>query len=243
MTTEADSVLPRHIAVIMDGNSRWAGERGLPVAAGHRRGAENVRKIIDSCSRRGIAFLTLFAFSSENWRRPSKEVRALMALFLLVFKGREIRFLDDLGARLVFIGNRAGFSRRLQTGMREAEELTAGNAGVTVVVAVDYGGRWDMARAARRIAGKVQAGELDSADVDVDLVHAHTALGAYPDPDLCIRTGGERRISNFLLWQFAYTELYFADCWWPDFDDAALQRALDDFSARRRRYGGRRGGG
>jgi len=222
----------------MDGNNRWARANGLASKSGHRHGAEAVREIVNSCVRRGIKYLTLFAFSSENWMRPSKEVQGLMALFLTVLKREEISQLHKNNVRLRFIGNRTEFSPKLMKTMTEVEELTKDNTGTTVIVAADYGGRWDISNATRVIAEKVKQGKIDSDDISIDMVHSFTSLSEYPDPDLCIRTGGEQRISNFLLWQFAYTELYFTDCFWPDFDEAHLQLALDDFASRQRRYGG-----
>ena len=229
---------PRHIAVIMDGNNRWAKERGLSSKAGHQKGAEAARTLADACIRRDIPYLTLFAFSSENWSRPGREVQALMALFLTVLKRREIQQFHSRNARIRFIGNRAGFNRRLRESMTEVEALTRDNTGTTVSVAVDYGGRWDIAQACRQVAAQVRAGALEPEQIDSDLLHRHTELGELPDPDLCIRSGGEHRISNFLLWQFAYTELYFTDCYWPDFGEEQLQTALDDFASRQRRFGG-----
>ena len=226
----------------MDGNNRWAKARGLPSKAGHQKGAEAVRTIVNACVQRGIPYLTLFAFSSENWTRPGREVQALMALFLAVLKRKEIREFHRRGVRLRFIGNRESFSRKLQNSMAEVERMTQDNPGTTVTVAADYGGRQDIARACRQVAQKVQAGELDAARIDSSLLHSYTQLGGAPDPDLCIRSGGEQRISNFLLWQFAYTELYFTDCYWPDFGEAQLQAALDDFAGRQRRFGGSGGG-
>lgn len=206
--------------------------------SGHRYGAQAAREIVNSCVNRNIKYLTLFAFSSENWLRPAKEVQGLMALFLSALKRNEINQLQKSNVRLRFIGNRASFSPKLQENMREVELLTKHNTSTTVTVAADYGGRWDMAHAARTLAAEVEAGRLSSDAIDIELMHQHTSLGHYPDPDLCIRTGGEHRISNFLLWQFAYTELYFTDCYWPDFDDREFALALDDFASRQRRFGG-----
>ncbi|NKB32040.1 MAG: di-trans,poly-cis-decaprenylcistransferase [Pseudomonadales bacterium] len=237
MTPDPTDKLPEHIAIIMDGNNRWARAKGLQPKSGHRHGAEAAREIVNSCVRRGINYLTLFAFSSENWLRPTKEVQGLMALFLTVLKRKEIKQLHKNNVRLRFIGNRSEFSSKLLTNMAEVEALTEKNTGTTVIVAADYGGRWDIANASKTIAEKVKAGEIDPNEVTIDLVQSFTSLNEYPDPDLCIRTGGESRISNFLLWQFAYTELYFTDCYWPDFDEAQLQLALDDFTSRQRRYG------
>ncbi|PCJ24572.1 MAG: di-trans,poly-cis-decaprenylcistransferase [SAR86 cluster bacterium] len=238
MTAVTNSEIPQHIAIIMDGNNRWATARGLPAKSGHRYGAETARDIVNSCISRNIKYLTLFAFSSENWMRPSDEVRGLMALFLSVLKRKEINQLHKKNVRLCFIGNRKSFSQKLQTNMQEVEQLTRNNTGTTVIVAADYGGRWDIANAARNIAKKVESGEITSESIDSELVQQHTSISQYPDPDLCIRTGGEHRISNFLLWQFAYTEFYFSDCYWPDFNDDNFQLALDEFASRQRRFGG-----
>jgi undecaprenyl diphosphate synthase len=237
MTAASKSEMPQHIAIIMDGNNRWAKSHKLPVKAGHRHGAEAAREIVNSCISRDIKYLTLFAFSTENWLRPQQEVQGLMALFLSVLKRKEINQLHKRNVRLQFIGKRSSFSQKLQENMREVEELTCNNTGTTIVVAADYGGRWDIANSVSQIVDRVASGELEKDVIDADLVHRYTAVSEYPDPDLCIRTGGEHRISNFLLWQFAYTELYFTDCYWPDFDDAQFQLALDDFAKRQRRYG------
>lgn len=237
MTPDSAEQTPQHIAIIMDGNNRWARAKGLPPKSGHRYGAQAARDIVNSCINRDIKFLTLFAFSSENWLRPAKEVQGLMALFLSVLKRKEINQLHRNNVRLQFIGNRSGFSQKLQNNMREVEQLTEKNTGTTVIVAADYGGRWDITDAARRLASDVLSGNLKLSDIDSDLLQVYTSLGMYPDPDLCIRTGGEHRISNFLLWQFAYTELYFTDCYWPDFNDQQFQLALDDFASRQRRFG------
>lgn len=237
MTSASNSEAPQHIAIIMDGNNRWAKSRDLPAKSGHRYGAEAAREIVNSCLSRNIKYLTLFAFSSENWLRPRQEVQGLMALFLTVLKRKEINQLHKRNVRLKFVGNRTSFSQKLQENMREVEDLTRDNSGMTVIVAADYGGRWDMANALSHIVDRVVAGEIDKGAIDAELVHEYTSISEYPDPDLCIRTGGEHRISNFLLWQFAYTELYFTDCFWPDFDDAQFQLALDDFAKRQRRYG------
>ena len=237
MTAASKSEMPQHIAIIMDGNNRWAKSHNLPAKAGHRHGAEAAREIVNSCLSRDIKYLTLFAFSSENWLRPRQEVQGLMALFLSVLKHKEINQLHKRNVRLQFIGNRSSFSQKLQENMREVEELTHNNTGTTVVVAADYGGRWDIANSVSQIVDKVASRELDKDAIDANLVHEYTAISEYPDPDLCIRTGGEHRISNFLLWQLAYTELYFTDCYWPDFGDEQFQQALDDFAKRQRRYG------
>lgn len=235
--------LPRHVAIIMDGNNRWARAQKLSGSAGHRAGAEAAKTLVNACLEHGIAYLTLFAFSSENWLRPRKEVNGLMALFLNVLRRKEIQQMHKNNVRLQFIGNRGSFSEKLQRHMLDVEELTAGNTGTVVTVAADYGGRWDIARACQRVAAQVRDGELDVEDIGVDTVGAQVSMNDLPMPDLCIRTGGEQRISNFLLWQLAYTELYFTSCYWPDFDSAELQLALDDYARRQRRYGHRQDDG
>ena len=238
LTSHAVTALnpPRHVAIIMDGNNRWAKQRGLPGPAGHRAGAESIRRVMDACGRFGVEVLTLFAFSSENWHRPAREVRALMGLFA-VYLRREVTELHRRGVRLTFIGLRDRFSPRVQRMMTDAEALTAGNRKLTLVIAVDYGGRWDIARAARQLAEEVAAGRLTPDQVDEQSLGQAISLSSFPPPDLCIRTGGERRISNFLLWQFAYSEFYFCDTYWPDFGEEDLLLAIRDFSARERRFG------
>jgi len=238
MTSGQAKYLPEHIAIIMDGNNRWAKGRGLPVKSGHRHGAETAREIAFSCVRRKIPCLTLFAFSSENWMRPAQEIQGLMALFLSVLQRDEVNQFHKANVRLSFIGNRGSFSGHIQGSMAEVEELTRNNTGTRVTVAADYGGRWDIANAMRLIAEQVRDSGLDTEAIDIDLVHSFTQLSELPEPDLCIRTGGERRISNFLLWQFAYTEFHFTECLWPDFSETELQRAIDDFASRQRRFGG-----
>jgi undecaprenyl diphosphate synthase len=228
--------LPRHIAIIMDGNGRWASARGLPRQAGHKQGVEPVRMSIRECMRRQIPVLTLFAFSSENWGRPSEEVGALMGLFVEALD-REIDELHDNGVRLRFIGDRQGFPVRLQARMSTAEARTAGNTALHFQVAVGYGGRWDIVNAARQLAARCAGGELRAADITPELFGAALQLGELPDPDLFIRTGGEKRISNFLLWNLAYTELYFCDMLWPDFSPAGFEAAIDFFASRQRRFG------
>lgn len=236
MTTDS-TALPRHIAIIMDGNNRWARSKGLPTKSGHRQGAEAARDIVNSCINREIPYLTLFAFSSENWMRPASEVNALMALFLMVLKRREINQFHRANVRFRFVGKRTDFSSKIIQSMEEAERLTANNTGTTVIVAADYGGRWDITKAAQKLAEDVKQGIIQPEDIDVEAITRNTCLGDIPDPDLCIRTGGEKRISNFLLWNFAYTEFHFADCYWPEFNDAAFQAALDDYMQRQRRFG------
>jgi undecaprenyl diphosphate synthase len=228
--------LPRHIAIILDGNGRWAAARGLPRHAGHKAGIEAVRRCVEQCRKRGVAALTLFAFSSENWRRPDDEVAKLMALFVDALE-REVAELHDNGVRLRFIGDRGKLSVRLQSRIAAAEAQTAGNTGLALQVAVSYGGRWDIVSAVRKLAERCVSGALRPQDVTERDVQAALELGELPDPDLFIRTGGERRISNFLLWNLAYTELYFSDLNWPDFDAAALDAALEFYAQRERRFG------
>lgn len=229
---------PRHVAIIMDGNNRWAMQRGLPGPAGHRAGVEAVRDVMRACREHGVEVLTLFAFSSENWRRPVPEVRALLAL-LSRYLRTEIKQLNEDDVRLRFIGQRGRFSPRLQRLMQHAEATTAGNRTATVVIAVDYGGQWDIALAAQRLARRCADGDLSPSDITPQALQAEMALAEFPAPDLCIRTGGDARISNFLLWDFAYTELYFTPVLWPDFGELEFARALADYSRRERRFGGR----
>ena len=228
--------LPRHIAVIMDGNGRWAKKRFMPRLAGHRAGVEAARRIVRNCAERGIKVLTLFAFSSENWRRPQPEVSHLMDLFLTGLE-REANDLHKNQIRLRFIGDRSRFSVKLAAKIQEVEQLTSQNTGMTLIIAADYGGQWDITRATQRIAAEVQAGVLRVEDISPQHLAAHLAFPDLPDPDLFIRTSGEMRISNFLLWQLAYAELYFTDVLWPDFGDAELTQALQHFAQRERRYG------
>ncbi|HET6435652.1 MAG TPA: polyprenyl diphosphate synthase [Xanthomonadaceae bacterium] len=228
--------LPRHLAVIMDGNGRWAQRQKRPRAVGHRAGARAVNLCIDFCLDKGIGALTLFAFSSENWGRPEDEVGALMKLFLTALD-REVAELHRRGVRIRFIGERERFSEGLRQRMAAAESLTAGNTRLQLVIAASYGGRQDIAAAARALAEDVAAGRLRPQDIDEAAFGARVTLADLPPPDLFIRTGGDHRISNFLLWQLAYTELWFTDTLWPELDAATLQRALDDFARRERRFG------
>jgi undecaprenyl diphosphate synthase len=227
---------PRHVAVIMDGNGRWAKRRALPRHLGHRAGVKAVRAAVEGCARRGVEALTLFAFSSENWGRPAEEVARLMELFIESME-REVDELHGNGIRLRFIGNLAALRTHLREGIAAAEARTAANTRMTLYVAISYGGRWDIVQAVRRLADRVAGGKLEPAAIDEELLSGELMLGDAPDPDLFIRTGGEHRVSNFLLWNLAYTELYFCDCLWPDFDDAELERAIRHFAARQRRYG------
>ncbi|MBS0375161.1 MAG: di-trans,poly-cis-decaprenylcistransferase [Proteobacteria bacterium] len=220
----------------MDGNGRWAANRGLPRGAGHRAGLKPVRLCIEECARRGVEALTLFAFSSENWKRPITEVGLLMQLFLEALD-REIDELATRGVSLRFIGERDGLPAALAERMRAAEARTAANPGLKLVIAVAYGGRWDIVSAARRLATEVRAGALEPGQIDEARFAAALALDGLPEPDLFIRTGGDRRISNFLLWNLAYTELWFSDLLWPEFDGVELERAFADFASRERRFG------
>jgi undecaprenyl diphosphate synthase len=229
-------MVPSHIAIIMDGNNRWARQRGLSGAAGHRAGVEAIRNVLSACNEQGVKVLTLFAFSSENWGRPRAEVRTLLALFTRYLRN-ETRKLHADGVRLRFIGERSRFGKRLQNLMQEAETLTGGNAETTLVIAADYGGQWDIARAARRLAERVSRGEISSTDISPELLDGEISLADLPRPDLCIRTGGDHRISNFMLWQFSYSELYFTETLWPDFGGPELALAIADFSGRERRFG------
>jgi len=228
--------LPRHIAIIMDGNGRWARSRMLPRYVGHREGVKSVRRVVEGCIDRNIQALTLFAFSSENWRRPSDEVSLIMDLFVNTLK-KEVGALDRNGVRLRFIGDRTAFSDKLRGLIGDAEQQTRDNRQLELVIAANYGGQWDITRACRILAGRVAAGELQPADITPDVMAAEMSLADLPAPDLFIRTGGERRISNFLLWQLAYTELYFTDVLWPVFDERELDTALLWYANRQRRFG------
>jgi undecaprenyl diphosphate synthase len=227
---------PRHVAIIMDGNNRWAKQRKLPGISGHKAGVDAVREVVKTCANEGIEVLTLFAFSSENWRRPKDEVSALMRLFLFALE-REVKKIHRNNIRLRIIGDRSQFSEILQTHMNEAEALTAANTGMTLVVAANYGGQWDIAHASRQLAEKVAAGELSPANIDEHLIQSHLSLGDLPMPDLMIRTAGELRISNFMLWQLAYSEFYFSDLFWPDFGADQMLDALRAYQQRKRRFG------
>jgi undecaprenyl diphosphate synthase len=228
--------LPEHIAIVMDGNGRWAEARGEPRTFGHRAGIEPVRVTIRECSRLGVGALTLFAFSSENWRRPETEVSTLMAIFMDALD-REVEELHANLVRLRVIGNRQRLSVRLQQRIAEAEALTADNTGLKLQVAVSYGGRWDVLEAARRLAEQAASGALRPSEIDEERFARELQLADLPDPDLFIRTGGDHRISNFLLWNIAYAEFFFTDTLWPDFGVAQLAEAIEDFSQRERRFG------
>lgn len=228
--------VPRHVAIVMDGNGRWARQQGKPRHAGHRAGVESVRSTIEVCVERGIEALTLFAFSSENWRRPRSEVDLLMELFISALS-REVKRLDKNNIRLRVIGDAGAFPKKLQQRIQEAERRTGGNDGLLLQIAANYGGRWDITRAARRLAAEVAAGTLSPEDIDEQRFAAATSFNDIPDPDLFIRTGGEQRISNFLLWHCAYSELYFTPVLWPDFGKDAFLEAIGDYANRERRFG------
>lgn len=226
--------VPRHIAMIMDGNGRWAKKRFLPRVAGHKQGVETLREMVKACDELGVEFLTLFAFSSENWRRPQEEVSFLMGLFLTVLE-REVNKLDKKGIRLKLIGRRDRFAPEIVRMIEAAEARTAANTGLTLTIAADYGGRWDVLQATQALLRARP--DFASGTVDEDALTPYLAMSYAPEPDLFVRTGGEARISNFLLWQLAYTELYFTDVFWPDFDRAQLQIAIDSYRQRERRFG------
>ncbi len=236
MSPSAQKAVPRHLAVIMDGNGRWAERRKRPRAIGHRAGARAVNVCIDFCLEYGIGALTLFAFSSENWGRPEDEVGALMKLFLNALD-REVAELDRRGVRVRFIGERERFPVDIVQRMTAAETLTAGNTRLHLTIAASYGGRQDIVQATRAIAADVAAGRLRVEDIDEAVLGARISLADLPPPDLFIRTGGDHRVSNFLLWQLAYTELWFTEILWPELDAAHLQRAMDDYARRERRFG------
>lgn len=236
MNPPAANALPRHVAIIMDGNGRWAKRRKLPRIAGHRAGVENVRDIVRYCAESGIETLTLFAFSSENWRRPPSEVKLLFELFIVAIE-QEIDRLLEAGVRLRIIGDREPFPPKLRQCIDMAEQRTAGNDRLNLVIAANYGGRWDITNAVRSLAAEVEAGTLKASDIDPERVQRELCLADLSEPDLFIRSGGEQRISNYLLWQLAYTELYFTECLWPDFGTEEFEQALGSFASRQRRFG------
>lgn len=233
---DSTSRIPRHLAIVMDGNGRWAVKRRSPRFKGHRAGVNAVRDVVQLCAQRRVEVLTLFAFSSENWRRPAEEVGLLMNLFVSALQ-QEMRRLHENNIRLRVTGERDAFSSHLRKQIVEAEQLTANNTGMHLVIAANYGGRWDIVQAAQALARRVAAGELKPEQItEADFAQA-ACLSDLPEPDLFIRTGGETRVSNFLLWQLAYTELYFTETLWPDFGSEALDEALADFASRQRRFG------
>jgi len=231
---------PKHIAIIMDGNGRWAKSKHLPRSSGHQRGVQSVRKIVKHCAKIGVNTLTLFAFSSENMKRSEEEVGLLFNLFLTVLKS-ETKKLKDNNIKLKIIGDLSVFTPEIQSLAEDAQEQLQNNNGLNLVIAANYGGQWDIAEAAKKIAEKVSVDGLKPQDIDSDLFHNYTALAEYPRVDLLIRTSGELRISNFLLWDIAYSELYFCDTLWPDFDEEELSLAIDSFHSRDRRFGERNG--
>ncbi|WP_179405236.1 polyprenyl diphosphate synthase [Burkholderia guangdongensis] len=229
------AAVPRHVAIIMDGNGRWATERRLPRVAGHTRGVDAVRATVEGCARAGVEYLTLFAFSSENWRRPNEEVSFLMRLFITALE-REVGKLHANGIRLRVVGDLDRFEPKIQALIRRAEAKTARNSRLTLTIAANYGGRWDILQATKKlVAQAVREGR--EVEINEDTFAPHLAMAYAPEPDLFIRTGGEQRVSNFLLWQLAYTEFYFTDTYWPDFDAAALAAALGSYTDRERRFG------
>jgi undecaprenyl diphosphate synthase len=225
--------VPRHIAIIMDGNGRWAKKRFLPRIAGHKRGVETVREVIKACAEQGVQYLTLFAFSSENWRRPQEEVSMLMDLFALALE-REVVKLHKNGVRLRVVGDLLRFGPKLVKLIHESEHLTRDNASLTLTIAANYGGRWDIMQAMNKLVAHADQPEHGYSEADLA---PHLAMHYAPEPDLFIRTGGEQRISNFLLWQLAYAELYFTSTLWPDFDTEALNQAIASYTSRERRFG------
>lgn len=227
---------PRHLAIIMDGNGRWAKKRHLPRMLGHQEGLKVVRKIVKTCGEKGVEALTLFAFSSENWQRPPQEVNHLMTLFLNTLKG-EIEKLNQNNVQLRMVGSLTRFKEPLRQWIEKSQQLTAKNTGLKLIIAVDYSGQWDIIQAAQALARQVKAGTLQSEDITQDLFANYLSLSDLPPPDLLIRTSGEYRISNFLLWQLAYTELYFTETLWPDFNEEELHKAFLFYSQRERRFG------
>ncbi len=232
----SDEIIPNHVAIIMDGNGRWAKQRKLPRTAGHREGVKATQEVIKASGEAGVKYLTLFAFSSENWKRPKAEVSALMDLFMRSLKS-EVKNLAENGVRLKFLGNTKAFSKKLYQEIQISEQLTSGNDKLFLNIAVNYGGKWDILEAAKKLIQEVQAGKLLVSDIKDDALEDKLATRNMPAPDLLIRTGGEQRISNFLLWQLAYTELYFCEALWPDYTPDELKKAFASFAARQRRFG------
>ncbi len=227
---------PRHVAIIMDGNGRWATARKLPRVAGHAKGVDAVRRVVEACARRGVQFLTLFAFSSENWRRPAEEVSVLMRLFIGALE-REVAALHENGIRLRVVGDLSAFEPKLRELIAQAEQRTSANPRMTLTICANYGGRWDMLQAMRRMLAERPELAREPERIDEASFAPYLAMSYAPEPDLFIRTGGEQRISNFLLWQLAYSELYFTDAYWPDFNARAIEAAFESFRQRERRFG------
>lgn len=230
------TLIPRHVAIIMDGNNRWAKKHGLAGNLGHKKGAKAVRDTVENCAKAGVEVLTVYAFSSENWRRPEEEVNGLMTIFLESLAA-EVPMLHKHNIRLRFIGDLSAFSPELQSKMTQSMLETESNDKMTFAVAVNYGGQWDIAQAARKLAEQVEVGKLKASEITPEKIQEHISLGDLPPPDLCIRTSNEQRVSNFLLWQIAYAEFYFPDLLWPDFDEEALHEAFREFASRQRRFG------
>jgi len=230
------SDLPVHIVIVMDGNGRWAKKRLMPRTAGHVAGVKATKKAVEFCVNENVGALTLFAFSSENWKRPQQEVSTLMELFVTTLQS-EIKSLNQQNVRMRFIGDCSAFSKKMQSIINQTASLTEKNTGLQLNIAVNYGGRWDVAQACKSVMEKIAEGEIKSEDVNAELIDQYTCLADLPDPDLFIRTGGEKRISNFLIWQLAYSELYFSDVLWPDFDDEEFSNAINWFTNIQRRFG------
>ncbi len=232
----SDDLAPAHVAIIMDGNGRWAKLRKLPRTAGHERGVKVAQEIIKASGEAGVKYLTLFVFSSENWQRPKGEVSALMGLLVRSLRS-EIQDLADNGVRLKFLGEKDGFSKEIYQQIRQAEQLTSANDKLFLNIAANYGGKWDILQAVKKIIREVQRGSLEVEDINETALKEKLSTENMPAPDLFVRTGGERRISNFLLWQLAYTELYFCDVLWPDFNSRELAKAFESYRVRQRRFG------
>lgn len=236
MNNSNRSKIPEHVAIIMDGNGRWAKLQNKPRIAGHKAGAENIANIIRAAAEAGVNVLSLFAFSSENWARPKEEVQHLMRLFLNALQ-TQIKKLHENNIRVIVVGNIQAFSKKIQEHIQKAEKLTQNNTGLTLVIAANYGGKWDITQAVQTILQKILKKEIDPEDISEEFISQYLSLSKLPDPDLFIRTSGEQRISNFFLWQLAYSELYFTEVLWPDFDEAEFKKALDVYSKRQRRFG------
>lgn len=233
---EESQAVPQHIAIIMDGNGRWAKQQHQPRFMGHRAGVKAVEEIVKHCIELDIKVLSLFAFSSENWRRPSKEVSLLMELFSLALK-QQVKRLHKNNIRLQIIGELSQFSPSLQKQIQQSQQLTENNTGLTLNIAANYGGRWDVVQSVRKIAEKVKNGELDASEISEQMINDSLTTADLTEPDLFIRTGGEQRVSNFLLWQMAYTEFFFTDTLWPDFNATSIDKAIASFTQRERRFG------
>lgn len=228
--------VPQHVAIIMDGNGRWAKKRLMPRTYGHKKGVEATRRSIEFFARQGVSQLTLFAFSSENWKRPEEEVSSLMTLFVTSLQ-KNSKELHENGIRIRFVGDREAFSEELKQQIEQAESLTISNQRLCLNVAANYGGQWDIVQSVRQLISTAAQGKMNPSEITTEAIKQNLSLAGSPDPDLFIRTGGERRISNFLLWQLAYCELYFCDTLWPDFSEVDMQAALDDYASRQRRFG------